>query len=243
MPGFVVGAGYGYKESISNVYKHCRDNEGCVRVFATDKVASKCVQLTDIDADSWSHPDFVLSVNTEETSAVKLEEWYELVATDTALILPVTAHPSHVRWWLRYHGGPIYWMVPNNIDKDLSELWAGKYGVPAMPRGSNSGEFAWLMASLLGCKPIGLIGMTYAWKTLKEVLDMQSVEKYDYHEFYDEEKHCYTTLGFMSQRTEFLEYVSIYGKDTKTYNLSEGGILYNEDVKRMTVKEFLEKFI
>ena len=205
-------------------------------IFCTDKAHPGVLKLG-------RHPDYVLSVNTEETKDVKLREWYDGVGRFSKLILPVTAHPSHVRIWTDLGGGEIYWMIPENTDFELANGWAEKYQFPMLQRGSNSGEFAWMMANILGHDPIGLIGMPYAWKTLKEVLDSQSKEWFEYHHFCTNGKNCYTTLSFMEQRTEFLELIKTYSVN-RTFNLTEGGILYDASIlKRMNIDDFLKEFV
>jgi hypothetical protein len=244
-PAVIVGAGYGIDEQIPLL-----TTEKDVVVIATDKANPHFVKLGVC-------PDYIVALNTEETPEVKVGEWFRGVERNSRLVLPVTAHPSHMRHWTEVGGGEVFWMVPLNIDPDLSEEWAKKYNCPAMNRGANSGEFAFQVAAMMRCSPVGLIGMPYAWKTLVEALKGQLPENYEYHEFCQDGKHCYTTLAFMEQRTEFLELVrmSRYVWETsetgfsnlipwiKAYNCSEGGILYDAEVlPRMTLEKFLEDF-
>jgi len=233
VPGVVVGAGYGFRDTVHEIYKKNKD----IVMVATDKAFPACCRLMDL-AEQYS-PEYVVSLNTEVTPDVKPKEWYAPATKLNSLILPVTAHPSHVREWMDAGGGEIFWMVPANIDEDLSENFSQKY-CPAMPRGANSGEFGFLMAFIMGCDPIGLVGMPYAFKSLPEVLEFQTPNNYEYHHFVQEGMHCFTTLPFMEQRTEFLELVAI-SQHPSVFNLSEGGILYdNRLVRRTDLTEFLE---
>lgn len=231
----VIGAGYGVEEQVPML-------EGRkVTTFCTDKARP-------VFAKHGMVPDYTLALNTEKTEEVELSQWFKDVGTGDHLIMPVTAHYSHMRVW---KGGPVSWMVPQNIDSDLALKWAKKYDLDPYHRGANCGEFAYQMACYLRKSPIALIGMPYAWKSLPEVLRDQGSDNYEYHHFCADGKHCFTTLGFMQQRTEFLEVVEMHSKVwdgdvlvpwIKTYNCSEGGILYSDTLERSTLEEFLERF-
>lgn len=240
--GVVVGAGYGlakllpgiadYQEHLHLMVTLGDDNETREAkppvVIASDKALPICI-------DHGVKPDYVVALNTEMTVDVELEKWFARVPARSALVLPVTAHPSHVRLW----PNDVFWLVPTNIDPGLSEELEKRFDQRAIPRGSNSGQLAYIMAVFMGCCPVGLVGMTYAWPTLVDVLRPQRPESYEYHHFHNESGDCYTTLGFMDQRTEFLELVSQYAPWVKTCNCSGGGVLYSEDCERMDLKDFL----
>ena len=233
--GVVIGAGYGVEELVEEL-SVLIDPKLCLCSFppctiCTDKSLPLFVK-NDI------RPDFVVALNTEATDAVKPEVWFKDVGKNTSLILPITAHRSHVRLWEQNDGGDIYWMVPENIDSDLAMKYADRLNVPLINRGSNSGEFAYNMAAFMACNPIVLIGMTYAFRSLFDVLKGQSSQNFEYHHFFVEGKNCYTTLPFMEQRTSFLETARVLSEaGIRTFNCSSGGILYDNYCERANLRE------
>lgn len=230
-PAVVVGAGYNIEKSLAVISKV--SPRASLVIISCDKALPACL-------DAGIDPDYIVSLNTEKTDAVEPDRWYEDVSL-SELILPVTAHPCHVQEWYRRTNGEIYWMVPMNIDPALSEELGITFGTAPIARGSNAGEFSYLMAAYMGCSPIALIGMPYAFKTLVDVLKFQSPDRHEYHYFYEKTTGaCYTTLGFMDERTEFLEVADQFSAKVDTFNCTEGGILYSDKCRRMTIEDFLE---
>lgn len=245
-PAVVMGAGYGLEDKLTVLLDKITDCKNPPVLIACDKALPKCYQIGLV-------PNYVVALNTEHTSEVRVRDWFARVEEfDTKLVLPITAHPSHVRFWFEKNRRQedIYWMVPSNIDEDLASELADEIESASIPRGSNAGEFAYLMACFMQSNPIGLIGMPYGYKSLVECLRGQSKDNYEFHQFHNSGLNCYTTLGWMEQRTEFLEMVKSYSKVEspdgsllpwiETFNSNEGGILYDEFCKRLTIEEFLE---
>jgi hypothetical protein len=149
-------------------------------------------------------------------------------------------------WW-----NPIYddYQKKNSITKRIYNLTR----VPCMSTGGNVGTSAWVFASaVLGIKKIALVGMDLGYhpdtplQRTQYYYELQEIFKDNvgdgfikiYNPYLKE--FWYTDPAYFWYRESFLELVQ--RTESKTYNCTEGGILFGKGIKFIRLKEFLEKF-
>jgi len=117
------------------------------------------------------------------------------------------------------------WVLPSNISQDLKEEFADRYDVDPIYRGTNSGFFALVVAGLLGCNPIAMIGMNLCLEGLGPEPAMGEWRVITTDPFGNLVN---THLEWFSARTELIELIERLEKNVgvTVFNCSEGGILY-----------------
>lgn len=154
-------------------------------------------------------------------------------------------------------GMEIYWWNPMLDDPDLPGSETAQLqkenGLPAMNAGGNVGTCAWMLASeVLEKKHVALTGMDFSYydgtpyintQYYHEAVDLVGEENLE--SIYIRVFNPYTRSWFFSDpaymwyRDCFLEMAS--DAECNTYNCTEGGILFGENIDFVPLKEFIAK--
>lgn len=156
-------------------------------------------------------------------------------------------------------GMNIYWWNPYYDDFDagqsLTRTLYDSNHLPCINAGGNVGTAAWVIAhSVLDIKNIGLLGFDfsyYADTTYKqtqyynELLDIFGVNNIDkaFMRFMNPQTNTefFTDPAYYWYRESFLEMAAMASADgVKTFNLTNGGILFGENIILSSLKEFMK---
>lgn len=151
-------------------------------------------------------------------------------------------------------GMPIYWWNPIYDDYDEQGSYTRRVfelnNVPCMVTGGNCGTAAWVFAgAILGLKNVALLGMdlsyhpdtplesTQYYTELRNIFGVRFAEAYIHVENPYFQQTWYTDPTYWWYRESFLELAR--QAPLKTYNCTEGGILFGEGVLWSTLDDFL----
>ena len=152
-------------------------------------------------------------------------------------------------------GMEIFWWNPMLDDPDLPGSKTAQLqrenGLPAMNAGGNVGTCAWMLASeVLEKKHIALTGMDFSYydgtphlntQYYHEAVDLVGEENLDsiFIRIFNPytESWFFTDPAYMWYRECFLEMAS--DAECSTYNCTEGGILFGENVTFITLRNFV----
>jgi hypothetical protein len=171
------------------------------------------------------------------------------------IALSTSASPAVVQRALE-SGMDIYWWnpilddpeLPDGKTRELYEL----NGLPCLNAGGNVGTACWMMAyEVLGKKNVALTGMDFSYfdKTpyrntqyYYQAVDLVGEENLDsiYMRLHNPhiDKWFYTDPAYMWYRECFLELAA--ESDCVTYNCTEGGILFGQNIRFLPLEEFLK---
>lgn len=154
-------------------------------------------------------------------------------------------------------GMDVYWWLPMLDDPDLPDSVTadlqGKTGLPAFNTGGNVGTACWMMAdALLEKQHIALTGVDFSYydgtpylntQYYYELVRLVGEDALDslfvrIHNPY-ENAWFFTDPAYMWYRECFLELIE--DAQGKTYNCTEGGILFGDGITVMPLREFLSK--
>ncbi len=144
------------------------------------------------------------------------------------------------------------------IEQFMTKCEKHPNGLPAMQAGGHAGATAWVLSwVVLRKSPIALIGLnlgytpetplesTYYWKGLMEATRGNMVlMQQAYTRIHNPDFNCDCILDpvFAHYREAFIDLVKATPKWTATWNCTEGGSLFSEEIKCAPFKEFLEAF-
>lgn len=149
-----------------------------------------------------------------------------------------------------------YWWNPYYDDYDMPESLTrkihGMNGLPCLNAGGNVGSAAWVIAhAVLGKSRIGIVGMDLGYyadtpyertQYYYELVDLVGRERLDEVFVRVHNPHLgqdfYTDPAYLWYRDTFLEMAR--EADCRTYNCTEGGILFGDGVEFTTLDAFLE---
>lgn len=156
-------------------------------------------------------------------------------------------------------GMQVFWWNPMLDDPDLVEDGKTRQlfdlnGFPCMNAGGNVGAACWMMAGeVLGKKHVGLIGMDFSYyegtparstqyyDVAVKLLGEENIEKmfiHTHNPYLD--KWFFSDPAYYWYREIFLEMLK--DADYKTYNCTEGGILFGEGVEFTPLEGFLARW-
>ncbi len=150
-------------------------------------------------------------------------------------------------WWNPMYDDPD---TPNSITRELYK----SNGLPCVNAGGNVGATAWMMAdAVFQINNIAVTGMDFGYyddvpyentQYYYEAIDLVGKENLDsiYMRVFNPflKQWFYTDPAYMWYKNCFLDMVS--NTDSKTYNCTEGGILFGEHIEVTPLATFLSKF-
>jgi len=181
-------------------------------------------------------------------------------AEDIEMVFCVSTHPEVVDRWKGsckhfFLSGIPQQLIPN-ADTFISVLLPES---TEMDTGGNSGSFSYSLAAYMGCNPIAMIGMDLSYpegfpydKTQYFNAYSQSIGL-EYKNKQDMIDKCYTHIAHPTFGTEvyydfvyevffnsLLEMAEYNKEKTQLINCTEGGMIHGDNIKCMTLKEFLD---
>lgn len=205
--------------------------------------------------------DYFSRQDLDESFANQLkanEEILQLVnqyGSQMRIALSSSASPAVVER-AQQSGMQIYWWNPMYDDPDevgsITHALYESNGLPCVNAGGNVGSACWMMAdAVLGKSRIGVVGMDFGYyddvpyentQYYYEAVDLVGKENLDsvYMRVFNPhlQKWFYTDPAYMWYKNCFLELVQ--NTDSQTYNCTEGGILFGDDIEFITLEAFLE---
>lgn len=154
-------------------------------------------------------------------------------------------------------GMQIYWWNPMFDDSAMPDSITAELcrrnGLPAVNAGGNVGAACWMMAdAVLGLSEVGITGMDFSYyddtpfsrtQYYHEAVDLVGEENLESIFVRIHNPHLdqwfYTDPAYMWYRTAFLE--MLQEADCRTYNCTEGGILFGEGVEFTPLEAFLRR--
>ena len=175
---------------------------------------------------------------------------------DMRIALSTSSSPQVVQRVLDT-GMDIYWWNPMYDDPDaensLTRQIFNMNGLPCINAGGNVGSACWMIAdAVLGKQHVGITGMDFGYyadtpfkntQYYKEAVELFGEENLEsvfipvFNPFLDQ--WFYTDPAYMWYRNCFLEMTA--AADCNTYNCTEGGILFGENIEFVPLKEFLHR--
>ena len=153
-------------------------------------------------------------------------------------------------------GMTVYWWNPMYDDPDLpgsvtAELQR-ENGMPSVNAGGNVGTACWMMAdAVLGKRHVAVTGIDFSYyedtpigitQYYQEILELVGKENMDdlYVRIFNphDNKWFFTDPAYFWFRQVFLEMVG--DADCRTYNCTEGGILFGDGIEYTTLASFLD---
>ncbi len=146
----------------------------------------------------------------------------------------------------------------NKISSVMVRAKNHKNGLPAIQTGGNVGTSSWFVSwQILRCTSVALVGINHGWneddpwklivthgrENLPLNIDENnpSVQKL-FPKIYNPEFNCNSILDptFQYYRTAFIEFISRSPTWLSTINATEGGSIFGDRIKCMTLRNFLE---
>lgn len=155
-------------------------------------------------------------------------------------------------------GMQIYWWNPMYDDPDkensITRQLFDTNNLPCVNAGGNVGSACWMMAdAVLNKQHIGIMGMDFSYyadipyentQYYHEAIALVGKDNLDsiYMKVFNPhlKKWFYTDPAYMWYKNCFLDLVR--NTESKTYNCTEGGILFGEQIEFITLQKFLKKF-
>jgi hypothetical protein len=171
----------------------------------------------------------------------------------------------------RKAGIKIHWIHPlfdyqegrksfNQISALMVRAGKNNEGLPAIQTGGNVGTAAWFMGwKILNCDTVTLIGIDHGWSDEDDwgkisshnglydpipVTQESSMGVKLFPRIFNPEFNNYCILDpiFQYYSSAFREFISRSHEKVNTINATEGGSIFGENIKCMTLKRFLEKY-
>lgn len=155
-------------------------------------------------------------------------------------------------------GMEIYWWNPMYDDPDkidsISRQLHQNNGLPCVNAGGNVGSACWMMAdAVLNKQHIGVMGMDFGYyadvpyentQYYHEAIALVGKENLDSIFMHVHNPHLdqwfYTDPAYMWYKECFMDMV--HNTDSRTYNCTEGGILFGDGIEFTTLSQFLNQF-
>jgi len=213
---------------------------------------------------------FVVTIDAQENQKSLYEHPVTLqFGKGIKCILSTTAHPT-VHNAAKNAGMDVFWIHTlfdhekgkksfNQIQGIMTRAKNSEKKIPAIQTGANVGTSAWVIAwSILGCKNIGMIGIDLgydddiSWKNIRyhgnpipENIDMNSSAfKKAYPTVHNPDYGCNCKQDplFQYYCNALKEFIQKTKDKINTINATEGGALFGDGIKCITLKEFLQNY-
>jgi hypothetical protein len=178
---------------------------------------------------------------------------------DITAIFSVTVPPAAAKRWK----GDVHYFMPVIPDMTIPNAQAVISGlfpnVTEMDAMANCGSFAWNVARYVGCNPIALIGLDFAFKPETPIKDtwyweqlrascssdketIETMYRFQTHSFFG--TNCFTDIVYGSFGVGSMETFKAYKKRDGiiTQNCTEGGIIDDPDIENMWFRDWLAKW-
>jgi len=243
-PALVVGAGPSVLQQ-KGLGKKLRKWKGVI--FCCDRM------LPELARDRVT-PHFVTTVDADEKiadfySAVSRARLLKVKVVMNHIVSPVTVAqvPSESRYF--FVG---YWDDPFN-KVSLTRIFHELTGKTIMPTSGNTGSAAWNLALFLGCNPIGMLGLDFAYATMNAsettyFETFKTLSGGDEQKFLSYYRQGSTWAGKKVLTDQmFLTYYVLLAQQLEkakatTYNLGEYSIIEESKAKPMKLERFLNTF-
>ncbi len=207
--------------------------------------------------DYFARQDQDLAFGEEMRTNAEILELLDRHGPDIRIAVSTSASQAVVERVLE-SGMQIYWWNPMFDDPDAPDSITAKLqrdnGLPCLNAGGNVGTACWVMAgAVLGKGHVALTGVDFGYyddtpyertQYYREAVDLVGEENLDALFIRIHNPHVgawfYTDPAYMWYRQCFLEMAAEPG--CKTYNCTEGGILFGDGVETVPLKEFLKRF-
>jgi hypothetical protein len=151
----------------------------------------------------------------------------------------------------------VYWWNPMLDDPDQEDSHSRRImrgnRLPCVNAGGNVGTAAWMMAhAVLGKKHVAVTGMDFSYYSdtpykntqyYYEAVDLVGVDNLNSLYIHVHNPHTgmdfFTDPAYMWYRQAFLELAK--DADCKTYNCTEGGILFGDGIEFLPLSDFLQR--
>lgn len=210
---------------------------------------------SDLEADDYfSRQDMDRAFADEMRANEEILELLDRHGKHIKLALSTSASPAVVDRALQV-GMEIFWWNPMYddpaIERGLTQQLFEMNGLPCMNAGGNVGSACWMMAdAVLGKKHVGLTGVDLSYydgtpyqntQYYYEAVDLVGQENLDllYVRIFNPylKKWFFTDPAYLWYRNIFLEMAQ--EADCVTYNCTEGGILFGENIVFVPFEDFL----
>jgi hypothetical protein len=206
--------------------------------------------------DYWRRQDMDFAFADEMTTNREIMALLKQYGPRIKIALATCASKSLVDRVLQI-GMQVYWWNPMFDDPDLPNSNTAALieanGMPCINAGGNVGTSCYMMAhAVLEKRHVALTGVDFAYypetpyfntQYYRDLLDIVGEENLDsaYIRVFnpDLKKEFYTDPAYYWFREVFLELAA--DADCTTYNCTEGGILFGENIRSQPLQEFLEK--
>jgi len=243
----VLAAGPESKKKFSAAFKSINKQRESITIVACDGALSILSQNNCI-------PDYIVSVDGAQIIANFYKNSKEILE-GTNVILSTSIHPDVVEQCID-GGAKVKWVQPFfNCDSHKEHF---RNGIPSIKMGGNVGTTSYLLTSLvLRGKPIGLMGIEFAWSDETPYKSTQYYEKLmkSLNQNSDSVKNHYIRIknthdgrtymadpvyyAYFLMLKEIWEELPLEIKHN-TYNLTKAGILNLRDLKNINIEEFME---
>ncbi len=257
-PAIVIGAGPTLQQHHHLEHLKAANFKG--PVFSTAHSLKWCLEAGIV-------PDVVSIVDASDKIAGFLDDpLIDKYADDITMVFINSTHRACVDRW---KGSKRYWFVSGipqnlipNVDTVLTDIF---YDLSPLETGGNSGTALMCLAWYLGCNPVGLLGLDFAYpkgfpydqtqyhfawresigegKAYKDEADLIAQIYHPYtHPYFKTE--CYTDFVYDVFRKAFDTITKDYKKHfgVQAINCTGGGAVYNSHIKCMSLDRFLEKY-
>ncbi len=224
IPGIVIGAG----PSLNKNLHLLKGEEKKYPLFCCDRAYKKCKEA-DVT------PQIVIATDVSDEVA----GFFSDMDVSRAILVAAT-YISPLLLKLPWRKKIFYNVT--DVDKGYESAALNLSGrrITAIPGSLIVGNIAFFVSKIAGCNPITFIGNDLSMAEPSRRLGEISYESTD-----KDGNKIYSLPGFLAGLEWILKYMSI-DKDIKTgilkvYNSTEGGIMYNENIKGIPLKEFMSK--
>jgi hypothetical protein len=226
LPGIIIGAG----PSLSKNVQLLVEAQKKYPLFCCDRAYKKVYDATGVI------PHFVIIADASDEVA----QFFGGVDTSRTILIAATyVSPNALK--LKWKEKIFYNVIDVDKGYESAALNLTERKITAIPGAVIVGNIALLIAKISGCNPMTFIGNDLSMAAPSSRPGEVSYEGTD-----NEGNTVYSLPGFLAGLEWLLKFMQI-DKDfssgiLKVYNSTEGGILYNETITGITLREYMAKF-
>lgn len=196
-----------------------------------------CDHSLPLFVDSGYTPDYVVSVDGSPLIAKYF--WRKLRDKPKGVFLHTSTHPLTVEMITEY-GYPIYWFQ-HKYRKDMKSIW--RKDVSSTHPCGNVGTTAWNLALTLGCKPVGLLDIEFAWSDETPYRENDRISRAGYSKIWNhltksEYMADYVYYIYLKSFGGFLDSLPKEYTDN-TICLTKEGIIHETGIKYQSLEDYI----